>query len=131
MWARGIARTAREVRRQTDHVSSPDVATKAWLEGHQFDLADLAELLASGDVRVEHDDDENAYYLTAPEIDNPAETNRFDVPAERRLVRINGLGRTRSADFRPATLSGKYTNADGDHIFVAAAPMEVRARLTR
>ncbi len=23
---------------QIDHVSSPDVATNAWLEGHQFDL---------------------------------------------------------------------------------------------
>ncbi len=106
------------------------MTTKAWLEGHQFDLADLAELLASGDVRVEHDDDEDAYYLTAPEIDNPAKINRFDIPAERLLVRINGLGRARSADFRPVTLSGKYTNADGDHIFVAAPPMEARARLT-
>ena len=57
------------------------MTTKAWLEGHQFDLADLAELLASGDVRVEHDDSEDAYHLTAPEIDNPAEINRFDIPA--------------------------------------------------
>jgi hypothetical protein len=106
------------------------VTTKAWLEGHQFDLADLAAQLAIGDVRVEYDDDQGAYYLTAPEIDNPAETNRFDIPAERLLVRINGLGRVRSADFRPVNLSGKYTNADGDHIFVAAATMEARARVT-
>jgi hypothetical protein len=106
------------------------VTTKAWLEEHQFDLADLAELLASGDVRVEHDDHEDAYYLTAPEIDNPAEPNRFDIPAERLRVRINGLGRARSADFRPVTLSGKYTNADGDHMFVAAAQLEARVRLT-
>jgi len=39
-----------------DNVSSPDVAIKAWLEGHQFDLADLAAQLAEGDVRVEYDD---------------------------------------------------------------------------
>jgi hypothetical protein len=82
-------------------VSSAAVTTKAWLEGHQFDLADPAELLASGDVRVEHDEDEDAYYLTAPEIDNPAETNRFDIPAGRLLVRVNGLGCTRSVDFPP------------------------------
>lgn len=106
------------------------MTTKAWLEGRQFDLADLAKLLGSGDVRVEHDDNEDAYYLTALEIDNPAETNRFDIPAQRLLIRINGLGRVRSADFRPVTLSGKYTNADGDHVFVAAATMEARARLT-
>jgi hypothetical protein len=93
-------------------------------------ISHLAELLASGDVRVEHDDSEDAYHLTAPEIDNPAEINRFDIPAGRLLVRINGLGRARSADFRPVTLSGKYTTADSDHIFVAAAPMEARARLT-
>jgi hypothetical protein len=28
------------------------VTTKAWLEGHLFDLAALADLLAVGDVRV-------------------------------------------------------------------------------
>jgi hypothetical protein len=29
---------------QTAHVSSPGVTTGAWLEGHQFDLADLARV---------------------------------------------------------------------------------------
>ena len=33
-------------------------------EGHQFDLEDLAQLLATGDVRVAHDADEDAYYLS-------------------------------------------------------------------
>jgi hypothetical protein len=56
------------------------MATNAWPEGQQFDLADLAELLANGEVRVEPDD-ENTYSLTAPEIDKPAETKRFDIPA--------------------------------------------------
>ncbi len=64
LWARRPIPTGSEVRCQIDHVSSPDVATKAWLEGQQFKLADLAELLANGEVRVEHDD-ENTYYLTA------------------------------------------------------------------
>ena len=64
LWARRPIPTGLEVRCQIDHISSPHVATKAWLEGRQFDLADLAELLANGEVRVEHGD-ENTYYLTA------------------------------------------------------------------
>jgi hypothetical protein len=42
------------------------VTVKAWLEGHQFDLEDLAQLLATGDVRVVQDTDEDGYYLTHP-----------------------------------------------------------------
>lgn len=75
------------------------MTVKAWLEGHEFDLHDLAELLSSGDIQVVREGDD--HYLTAPEIDNPPETNRFDKPAERLIVRINGLGRAKSADFRP------------------------------
>jgi hypothetical protein len=44
------------------------VIVKAWLEGHQFDLDALAELLPAGDTRVVLDGD--GYYLTATEIDN-------------------------------------------------------------
>jgi hypothetical protein len=106
------------------------VTIKAWLEGHEFDLENLAELLAAGDVRVVRDDAENAYYLTAPEIGNPPDVNRFDIPAERLIVRVNGLGRARSADFRPVKLSGKYTTPDGKNIHFAAANLEVRARIT-
>jgi hypothetical protein len=105
------------------------VLVKAWLQGHQFDLEDLAELLAEGDVRVVHDDAEDAYYLTSPEIDNPPEAGRFDKPAERLIVRINGLGRAKSADFRPVKLSGKYTDSNGNaHLFVSPAPAELRIR---
>jgi hypothetical protein len=46
----------------------------------------------TGDVRVVHDGDNDAYYMTAPEIDNPPETGRFDKPAEQLIGRINGLG---------------------------------------
>jgi len=95
------------------------VTTKAWLEGHLFDLAALADLLAVGDVRVVRDDgdDENRYYLTAPEIDNPSEPGRFDQPAELLIGRINGLARTRDASYRPVSLSGIYTSPHGQHVF--------------
>ena len=68
------------------------MTVKARLEGHQFDLEDLAQLLATGDVRVVPDTDEDGYYLTAPEIDKPAETNHFDIPAERLIVRARKSG---------------------------------------
>ena len=75
------------------------------------------------------DEAENAHYLTSPEIDNPPEAGRFDKPAEILNVRINGLGRAKSADFRPVKLSGKYTDPNGgQHVFVAAATAEGRAR---
>jgi hypothetical protein len=51
------------------------VTVKAWLEGHQCDLQDLAELLSSGDVRVVREDD--SYYLTSPKIDNPPQGATF------------------------------------------------------
>ena len=106
------------------------MTVKAWLEGHQFGLEDLAQLLATGDVRVVQDTDEDGYYLTAPEIDNPPETNRFDIPAERLIVRANGLGRAKSADFRPVKFSGKCTTPDGRNLHFAAANLESRARIT-
>ncbi len=103
------------------------MTNKAWLEGHQFDLEDLAEQLAVGDVRVVRDETENAYYLTSREIDNPPEAGRFDKPAESLIVRINGLGRAKSADFRPVKLNGKYTDSNGNaHFFVSSAPAELR-----
>ena len=45
------------------------MTVKVWLEGHQFDLEALAELLTTGDIRVETDGD-GGFYLTADEIDN-------------------------------------------------------------
>jgi hypothetical protein len=48
------------------------MTNKAWLEGHEFDLEDLADQLAAGDVRVVRDETENAYYLTSPGDRQPA-----------------------------------------------------------
>jgi hypothetical protein len=43
-------------------------------------------------------------------------------------VRVNGLGRARSADFRPVKLAGRYTDPTGTHIQVGAAALEFRIR---
>jgi hypothetical protein len=104
------------------------VTTKAWLEGHQFDLEDLAQLLATGDVRVVHDADEDGYYLTAPEIDNPPQGATFYEVAQRLLPHINGIGRVNRADFRPVQLTGKYGTPTGQHAVIAAASAEIRLR---
>jgi hypothetical protein len=104
------------------------VLVKAWLQGHQFDLEDLAELLAEGDVRVVHDDAEDAYYLTSPEIDNPTDGTTFYDVAQRLLPRINGIGRVNKADFRPVQLTGRYGTPTGQHIVAAALSSELRLR---
>lgn len=104
------------------------MAVKAWLEGHQFDLQDVAEMLSDGNVRVLHDAEEDAYYLTAPEIDNPPQPGRFDISAMQLLRTINGLGRARSSDFQPVKLAHKYTDHNGTHIHVAAAEARINIR---
>jgi hypothetical protein len=48
------------------------------------------------------------------------------------IDRINGLGRTTNADFRPVNLAGKYTTPDGsDHMFVSAVSGDFRIRRAR
>lgn len=105
------------------------MAVKAWLEGHQFDLQDLAEMLSHGNVRVLHDPDEDAYYLIAPEIDQPPQPGRFDIPAKQLLPTINGLGRARRDDFEPVKLADRYTDHDGrTHTRLAPATAQMRLR---
>jgi hypothetical protein len=109
-----------------------DVTMKAWLDGHPFDLQDLADLLANGPVRVvrDSDSDHERYYLTAPEIDDPPNGIPFYDAARLLLSKVNGLGRTNKSDFRPVTLSGRYSDAAGEHLIVTPAAAEARARLT-
>jgi len=110
--------------------ANPETQTvKAWLEGHPHDLQALSELFCEGDIRVIHDDQEDAYYLTAPDIDTPPEPGRFDQAAEALMKRVNGLARTHQADFLPVSLTGRYTNPTGTHVFVAAVSIEARARI--
>lgn len=83
---------------------------KVWLEGHQFDLESLAELLPTGDIRVEADGN-GGFYLTANEIDNRPAGVPFYAIAPVVLQRINGLARARNASYRPISLSGRYRRA--------------------
>jgi len=103
------------------------VAVKAWLEGHQFDLQDVADLLSSGRVRVIHDANDDAFYLISPALDSPPQPGRFDIPAEKLLDLINGLARANNSGFRPVRLSGRYTDSSGRTIHMVTAKSEARA----
>jgi hypothetical protein len=102
------------------------VTVKAWLEGHQFDLQDLAELLSSGDVRVVREDDR--YYLTSPGIDNPPQGATYFNVAASLLTHINGLARVKNPSFRPVRLTGDYTDGESQHKVVAPLSAELRLR---
>ena len=99
---------------------------KAWLTGDEFDLQDLVDLLPSGDVRVVREDDE--FYLTSPEIDNPPERMAFHDAAEQLITRINGIARVRNPRFQPVALTDRYSEGEGDHIVLKPAPCQVRIR---
>lgn len=107
----------------------PPVTVKAWLNGDRPDLEALAALFADGPVRVLRETADGAYYLTAPEIDNPPETNRHDISAQTLVTRINGLARASDANFRPVRLTGTYTMPDGHNQHYTAATLGVRATL--
>ena len=71
---------------------------KARLDGHEFDLQDLADWLPSGNIRVAKDD--VGYYLSAAVIDNPPEGKTFYEAAQDLLPIVNGIGSLKSAKFR-------------------------------
>ena len=102
---------------------------KAWLTGHEFDLQDLVDLLPSGDVRVVREDDDDDFYLTSPEIDNPPEGMAFHDAAEQLITKINGLARVKNPSFQPVALSDRYSEGEGQPIVVRAAPFQARGRL--
>lgn len=100
---------------------------KVWLEGHLFDLQDLASLLASGDTRVVREGDE--FYLTSFDIDNPPQGVEYYRAAEQVLISVNGLGRVNKSDFRPVALSGRCTEGDSQHVFIRVPSIQNRARM--
>lgn len=103
------------------------MTVKARLDGHEFDLQDLADRLASGDTRVVKDD--AGYYLTSTHIDHSPDGKTFYEAAQELLPKINGLGRVHNASFRSVQLSGKYEEGDHRHTVVQAGVAEVRARV--
>jgi hypothetical protein len=97
---------------------------KVWLDGHPFDLEDLADLLESGDTRVVREGDR--FYLTSHNIDNAPQGVEYYDAAGQLITKINGLGHIYKPDFRPVTLSGECTEGGLRHFFVAALPVEIR-----
>ena len=89
------------------------MTVKAWLDGHQFDLEDLAYLLPTGDVRVIKEGDR--YYLSAPELDNPPQGKQFYEVAPDALNRVNAIGRLNRPEFQPVKLAMQFETDHGHH----------------
>jgi hypothetical protein len=100
---------------------------KARLDGHEFDLQDLAEWLPSGNILVAKDD--VGYYLSAAVIDNPPEGKAFYEAAQDLLPIVNGIGCVKSAKFRPVKLDGRYQDGDKRHTVIGVATIEERERV--
>lgn len=107
----------------------PDHMTiKARLEGHAFDLQDLADMLPFGATQVRVDGD--GYVLTSREIDERPPSVPLHEVAAVVLRRVNGLARVRNPDFRPVQLSGRYSEGENVHIVLIAEAGEIRVRTT-
>jgi hypothetical protein len=102
------------------------VIVKAWLDGHPYDLEELAELLPTGDTRVVKEGDD--YYLASSRIDNRPEDVPFYAVAPSLLQQVNGLARAMCDGFRPVRLTGRYTEGDQRHVVVSADVAEGRSR---
>lgn len=100
---------------------------KAWLTGHEFDLAVLAELLRSGQVRVSKDD--HGFFLSSDELDTLQPGIELHESASRLLAVANGLARATHPTFHPVGLSGRYSDGDHIHSVVVADAMVVRSRM--
>ena len=100
---------------------------KARLEGHEFDLQDLADWLPSGYIRVAKDD--VGYYLSAAAIDHPLEGKTFYEAAQDLLPIVNGIGRMKSAKFRPVKLDGRYQDGEKRHTVVGVGTIETRSHV--
>jgi hypothetical protein len=103
------------------------VTMKARLDGHEFDLEDLADWLPSGNSRVAKDD--VGYYLSAAVIDNPPEGKTFYEAAQDLLPIVNGIGSLKSAKFRPVKLDGRYQDGKKRHTVIGAGTIELRSRV--
>lgn len=104
---------------------------KAWLEGDIHDLQTLERLLDDGDTRVIHDPEKDAYYLTAPEIDNPPSGTAFYEMAKELIARVNGFGRVADPGFRLVRLSGAFSEGDSQHqVIFAEVTLELRASMS-
>lgn len=100
---------------------------KAWLTGHELDLAFLAHLIPSGEVRVTKDD--KGYFLSAAELDTLQEDALLYERAARLLAMANGWARVSDQGFRPVSFSGTYTFGDQIHSVGIADTIRIRAHI--
>ena len=102
---------------------------KARLQGHEFDLLTLAELFREGDPAVATDD-EGSYLSFSVSERILGDGSRLYDAASLLLRRVNGVARTLSSDFRPVSLTGRFSDVAGrQHQVVLADTAEVRARV--
>ena len=104
------------------------MTTKAWLEGHRFDLETLATLLPSGDVRVIEENEK--YYLSSPQLDNLPPGETFFGVARELLTLVNGVGVLMAPGFSPVELTDRYDQDDGVHVVGATARLVGRGHMT-
>lgn len=91
------------------------------------DLQALTRLFDEGDVRVLHDAEDDAFYLTAPGVDNQTDGGSIFDAAQRILRRVNGIASVSNAGFRQVQVTGRYGNTDRDgHIVITPGPAVVR-----
>jgi hypothetical protein len=100
---------------------------KARLAGHEFDLVTLGELFREGDPTVAADSE--GYYLAfAASDDLIHDGSVLYKVASSLLHRVNGTGRVCGSEFRPARLTGRFSDDAGrQHAVVLADTAEVRA----
>ena len=104
------------------------MTVKAWLEGHQFDLEALANLLPTGDIRVVKE--QERYYLTSSQLDSPPPEKTLYELAPDLLTRVNGLGRVNDPGFRPVALTMTFQEGEHKHHVLVAGTIEVRSNIS-
>jgi hypothetical protein len=99
---------------------------RAQLRGHTFDLDRLAWSFPTGDPRVGVDD--HGHYLTGSALDGLLDDGSILYErASSMLRRVNGVARALDGDFRPVSLTGRFSDETGrqSHVVIADV-IEVR-----
>jgi hypothetical protein len=96
--------------------------------GPRFDLEALARLLPSGDVSVIEENEK--FYLSSPQIDNPPPGKTFFDVARELLAFVNCVGVLMVSGFSPVGLTDHYDRDDGVHVVGATATMVARSDMT-
>jgi hypothetical protein len=105
------------------------MAWKAWLSGHELDLATLAELFAQGDPLVANDP-ANGYYIESPAI-GTSDNQPDHAAAQALMKRVNGIARAVEDGFRPVGLGGRFSDPGGNvSVVLLADTIRARSKVT-